>query len=317
MSINEFLSTTVTFFVVFSVILCLVVLLLTIYKQRIRMINAGVCDEEISVAYKKEYKNRKINKALNKISSVFSVALFSVFMCIFAISLYAQLSGNMFPISGMYNASVVMSGSMSKKHEKNTYLDENNLNNQFQVYDIIIIKELPDEKDLKLYDVVVYEIEETKVVHRIIGIEEPNEKHPDKRLFLLRGDASEYNDKALVSYDQMKAIYTGNAIPYFGVFILFFQSTLGYIALIVLLAYCIFVPMGEKSIRKAEYARLGFIDVLMGEDRTIYIEKLYKESVISRHISRVIYKKPIEREIIEPKSNKKITRDIKSNKYKI
>ena len=105
-------------------------------------------------------------------------------------------------------------------------------------------------KDLKLYDVVVYEVNGTLVVHRIIGIEEPNKNHPEERYFLLKGDASEYKDRYPVKYEQMKAIYKGETIPYIGVFILFFQSTLGYIAMAIILGYCIIIPLAEKELDK-------------------------------------------------------------------
>ena len=54
--------------------------------------------------------------------------------------------------------------------------------------------------ELELFDIVVYEYEDILIVHRIIGIEEPNEKYPDSRLFMLQGDANEYPDNMSVSY---------------------------------------------------------------------------------------------------------------------
>ena len=139
MNRNQFLSLCVSFFIIFTVALSLVLLLSTIYKQRIRMINAGICDDEIKDAYIKNKKHKKLNGIINKISTAFSYVLFSIFFCCFAFSLYAQVTDNYFPVSGMYNASVVLSGSMSEVHEKNGYIEENNLTDQFEVYDIVVI----------------------------------------------------------------------------------------------------------------------------------------------------------------------------------
>ena len=245
---NELLSLITSAIILLVVIFTFIFLLKVIFNQKIKMINGGLCDEELINEYKKE--NRKSYKVLNLFNAYFSAFLGVIFIGMFLISLYAQTTGNDFPISGIANARVVLSDSMSKKHETNTYLEENNLDNQFDKFDIILTYELPEEKDLKLYDVVVYEVNGTLVVHRIIGIEEPNKNHPEERYFLLKGDASEYKDRYPVKYEQMKAIYKGETIPYIGVFILFFQSTLGYIAMAIILGYCIIIPLAEKELDK-------------------------------------------------------------------
>lgn len=45
---------------------------------------------------------------------------------------------------------------MSQQNEANTYLKTNNLNNQFNTYDIIQIQKYKDVDQVKLYDVVAY-----------------------------------------------------------------------------------------------------------------------------------------------------------------
>ena len=54
------------------------------------------------------------------------------------------------PVGNLPVARVVQSDSMSFKNEENKYLFENNLNNQFETFDIILTYKLPEEKDLKL-----------------------------------------------------------------------------------------------------------------------------------------------------------------------
>ena len=75
---------------------------------------------------------------------------------------------------------------MSTKNEKNEYLFENDLNDQFDMFDIVITQPLPDEEELQLYDIVVYERDDMLVIHRIVEIEEPNEKHSERYLQTVR-----------------------------------------------------------------------------------------------------------------------------------
>ena len=98
------------------------------------------------------------------------------------------------------------------------------------------------------------------IVHRIVHIEEPNEKHPEERLFFLRGDASPTSDKDGVTYSQMRGIYKGKNIPYVGIVIVFFQSTLGYVAFGILLIYSIVTPVIEKLINDESKKRLEYLE---------------------------------------------------------
>ena len=232
-----------------------------IYKQKVKLIKHGIEDEELKKEYIKEHK--KSNIIINKIANGFSVFLCVLFCGVFFFSIYAQTTGNDFPVPGIKSAKVVQSGSMSEKRKENKYLFENNLNDQFDVFDIILTKELPGEFELKLYDIVVYEVDEMMIVHRIIAIEEPNERHPEERWFTLKGDANISQDRFPVKYEQMKAIYTGEYIPYCGAFIMFFQSTLGYLLIAVLLVYAIAAPYSQRALEKVTKARLieiGFIE---------------------------------------------------------
>ena len=58
---------------------------------------------------------------------------------------------------------------MSEKYENNTYLFANNLNNQLQLFDVVILHELPKEEDLKQH---LINLEERKKRdHRRLGKE--------------------------------------------------------------------------------------------------------------------------------------------------
>ena len=94
------------------------------------------------------------------------------------------------------------------------------------------------------------------VLHRIIGIEEPNEAHPNERHFLLQGDALERPDRFPVLYSQMRGIYRGESVPFIGSFILFMQSPAGWLCILLVVFALIATPILEKHIRQQEEERL-------------------------------------------------------------
>ena len=119
------------------------------------------------------------------------------------------------PANGIPSIKVVKTESMAKKNPKNEYLYENNLNDQFQAFDIVICHHLPAEEDLELYDVVIYKKDDIYIIHRIVGIEEPNEKHPNERRFLLQGDAVDNPDSFPALYAALpleKCGYSGEEL---------------------------------------------------------------------------------------------------------
>lgn len=254
---NELMTLVLGLIICFLVGGTIALFLRTIYKQRMILIKEGLVDEEI----RKEYKLEESigSKIIAKINVVLSTLITIIFLLCFAVSIYSKVYNNDFPVCGIANVRVVNSGSMSEVHDENDYLIENNLTNQFDKYDIILTYELPDEYDLKLYDIVVYEVNDILVVHRIIGIEEPNEKHPDCRYFLLKGDANEYGDKFPVLYSQMRAIYKGENIPFVGMVVTFMQSPLGFLSIIIIFLYCIIVPIYGKKMENAAKDRLRYL----------------------------------------------------------
>ena len=156
-----------------------------IVRSDVRSIEQGYQDDKIIDEYtqKKEEKKGTFGP-FQTVLLVFVVLALSVFGLTFFVKFQnPRVEGNM-PVPR-----VVLSGSMAYKNESNKYLQANGLDDQFETFDLIFTHELPGEFELELYDVVVYELRGELIVHRIIGIEEPNENHPDHRLFQLRGDA--------------------------------------------------------------------------------------------------------------------------------
>lgn len=252
-------------FEMYSLVVCLIVyvllvsvgalLVVTIYKQSIKLIKSGADDEILTKEYEKQKSKKKSGCALD---CVVSGLLCLVLLVAFAFSAYVSLSEDAY-FEEIPTFKVVNSSSMAKKNEKNTYLFENNLNNQFATFDMILTYKLPKEEDIQLYDIVVYEIDDILVVHRIVGIEEPNERHPDERWFTCQGDAISQTDRFPVRYSQMHAIYRNEKIPFVGSFVAFMQSPAGYICILLVVFAMICTPLMENKLNKEKQERLSKI----------------------------------------------------------
>ena len=233
-----------------------VVVITTLTKNALKLIRFGAEDQDIIKENLKAQKKKR--KASGKFDWVLSAFFCVVFSCVFGFSMYVNLAQDVY-FEDIPTLKVVNTNSMAKKLEKNKYLFENDLNNQFEALDLILLYKLPDETDLKLYDVVVYEVEDMLVVHRIVGIEEPNAKHPNERYFLLQGDAVENPDRFPVRYSQMCAIYSGKKLPFVGSFIIFMQSPAGWLCMILMLGATIATPIIDKKLKKAREARYALL----------------------------------------------------------
>lgn len=250
-----------TQFDLYVLILCFIVfillgglslfIILYITKLSVKLIRHGVEDEKIIAEYEKNKLKKKTGIIDYIVSGIFFLAVFAFF----SFSIFVNVQEDKY-FENIPTFKVVNTGSMSYKNEKNTYLTLNNLNDQFSTFDVILTYKLPDEEDLKLYDIVVYELNGVMVVHRIIGIEEPNDKHPDQRHFLLQGDANDSPDRYPVLYSQMKGIYKGQNIPFIGSLITFMQSPAGWICIFLIIGTMIGTPILESYFEKEKNKRL-------------------------------------------------------------
>lgn len=235
-------------------ILCLVVfvaltaffatLITCIVRLNIILIRGGLADGEIKKQLEKETKKTAVFRTLEKIISI-TLLVFAI--TVFFFSLDVKINEKE-PVERNV-IKVVKSPSMSKKDEFNKYLVENDLNDQIQMFDLIRVFPLPKESELKLYDIVVYEVDGQMVVHRIVDIKEPDGKHSERQ-FLLRGDANRYSDKFPVLYSQMRGIYTGKKVPYIGSFVVFMNSPAGWLCILLVVVVCIAYPLIEKKLKK-------------------------------------------------------------------
>ncbi len=241
--------------IVFILLTTLSIVCLTIItKLSLRLIRSGADDERILADYRK-----KRNKKQSKYTKFADYAVSGVVCLMFIIMLLGSLTIRFTENSHcgfLPTYRVVRTGSMAEKNSKNTYLSENNLDNQIQIFDLIRTEKLPDEMDLELYDIVVYEVDGVMVIHRIVEIEEPNSTHPDCRHFRLQGDAVDSPDRFPVIYEQMRAIYRGDRTPFIGSFILFMQSPAGWLCTLLIIFTIITTPILDKKLKNARDERL-------------------------------------------------------------
>ncbi len=264
------------FFLCLTVFIMLVsmfsILLTIVIKQRLRLIRGGLEDESLKTEY---LEQKKRSKKVSVSGCLVSLAVCFIYLAFFAFSLFVNIREDAY-YESIPTLKVVNTGSMSQKHPKNDYLAKYGLDDQFQAFDLIYVYKKPAEKDLRLYDVIVYESNGVQIVHRIVGIEEPNDKHPNERYFLCRGDAIEQNDYFPVYYSQIRAVYKNERIPFVGSFVMFMQSPAGWLCAALILFGVFGMPFLEKKLEREYLARLraiGFIKDGDGDEDSSSHEK--------------------------------------------
>lgn len=256
-------------FDVYVLVLCLIVfvsltalfsfMIYSLIKLTVRLVRSGVEDERITNEYNTVQK-RKRGCLSDTVDRVVSVVICCILFAFFIFSLYVNVAGA--PASdSVPTLSVVQSGSMAQKNPKNLYLYANDLNDQFRTFDIVLLYKLPPVEELKLYDVVLYEVDGVPVIHRIVGIYPPSEEHTEY-YFLLQGDAIENPDRFPVYYSQMRGIYRGEHIPFLGSFVAFMQSVAGYLCILLVIFGIVAIPIVEKKVNAVKRERLIAIGVI-------------------------------------------------------
>lgn len=286
----ELIALLVTVICLVSFSIVFTVLFRNYYKTNIDKLLTGeedidLIDNAISEAKRKKDKG---SKAFRISTRILGYAFFLVIIAFFGVSLYARFSGSLIPF-GDSTLVVIASGSMSERNERNTYLDEYNLNNQFNTYDIIGISKYDNESQVKLYDVVAYRSESgTTIVHRIISeaVEE------GERVFVTRGDSNPASDpgtyyEGYLHYDDILGYYNETRIQSLGIFVIFLQSNAGIIT-IVAIAYCLFMfDYYNTKYEKAIDIRTNQLIELMNYDLS---KPLSEEDVQLVYKQEVLYK---------------------------
>ena len=238
MSSTDIIALIVTIIGVASFATVVTILFRNYIRSSIKEIQAGHRDIEIVdlMIYELDPKVIKQRKASNLAKNIVYYAFLAVVIPLFGLSLYSRIKNNVTKFGDNF-VMVVASGSMSMKNEANDYLVLNNLNNQFQTYDMIVLTGVQSSSQLKLYDVVAYRNDRgINVIHRIIDIE-----YVDGEVrYITRGDANSATDNYHPRMKDVIGKYTNKKIPSIGIFIMFFQSYAG-IVTILSVVYCSFM----------------------------------------------------------------------------
>jgi len=224
----------------------------------------NILDDLIKYNHPKQKKKRKIVKA---IKNVIFYGLLIILIPFFVLSIISRIRGNVLSI-GDRAFLVVGSGSMSQRN--NTYLDENNLNNQFDTGDIIQIKRVKNSSDLKLYDVISFRNDKgINIIHRIIKINEDG-------TYITRGDSNLGSDTYNPKFSDVYGVYTNTRIQKVGYLVMFFKSNFG-IMTIVAVAYCIFmIDYFNKKSGERYDKRFNEIEKIVNDKNLDYAELYLK-----------------------------------------
>ena len=217
-------------------------------------------------------RKKKIVKTIN------SIAFYGLLLCIVPFFIFAIINktqGNI-TLFGDKGVLAVASGSMSQRNPVNDHLDKYNLNNQFNTFDLIVVEMVDSEDDLELYDVVTYVDDKGRlIIHRIIEIKEDVD---GETIYITRGDSNDVSDKP-ITFDRIKGEYIDFRIPFIGALILFFQSLIGIITIIVLIVCLFIVDKYNGILSKEKSARLKKLEFFDFEnfkkDESIFEELIY------------------------------------------
>lgn len=282
-----------THFQTYQFVLCLIVfvtltvlfsaLLGWIIRLNLRLIRLGANDDKIKAEYIKNQAKRP--SVLGKIVDRLVLCLCcAVLLITFAFSVGVSLNDGRI-VEGTTALKVVQSDSMSYINEKHPYVKPGDYDDQFDMFDLVTVSALPEESELKIGDIVVYEYNGVMIIHRIVGIEAPNSSHEDY-YFLLQGDANETADRFPVRYEQMKGLYTGQRLPMIGSFVMFMQSPAGWLCILLVVIAVIATPILEKKLKDASNARLALI--FAGKSTSILQQKREKRFIVERNTAKII-----------------------------
>ena len=192
-------------------------------KSFISEIDSGKCDLELleKTISSEQPKKEKIKKITGLIKPVIFYISMALVIPLLMFALINKIQGNVTMISSN-GVMVVASGSMSEKNKANDYLITNNLNNQFDTYDIIVIQKIENQNELDVYDVIAFRDEEGKhVIHRIIA----KEVIDGEIRYVTRGDSNNSNDSYKPTFEDVIGKYSNKLLfPTNGVAFMFIIS---------------------------------------------------------------------------------------------
>lgn len=276
----ELISLIITFVGVVSFAIVFTVLYRSYAKSTIQEISSGKRDIDLIdlALYEKEKANSKTTKVTKHIKNILFYGLLAIVIPIFVFSIINRFQGRTTMI-GDKGIMVVASGSMSEKHKNNDYLLENNLNNQFDTYDIIVLEEIKSPDDIEVYDVIAFKNDkDINIIHRVIDT-----KVVDGKLrFVTQGDANGEKDTYNPSFDDVIGRYTDAKVKSIGIFIIFFQSYSGMITIASLIFCLVMIDRYNLRIEQEQDSRLTHLGEIVSQVNDNDIDNIktsFKETI--------------------------------------
>lgn len=225
----------------------------------------------------------KYRAVARKLKQAFFYVAIAILIPFLVLSLYTKLSTGVAMIGGR-GVIVVASGSMSEKNPQNPNISAiSKYDNQFWTYDLIVLESVSSQSELKKYDVIAFTNDEgVNIIHRIVGFEGSG-----KNLrYVTSGDANNANDKYKPSFDDVIGRYTGERVPWIGVFVMFLQSYSGILTLAAIIYCLVMIEYVSEKIYKTQRARLDTLN-----DSIDFIrETTFDESLETRFVETVRFK---------------------------
>ena len=195
--------------------------------------------------------DNKKNKGIKKFIKIFNISISAILLiamiCVASLTIQKLILKEEIPNVFGYKILQVMSGSMS---------------GEFETGDTIIIKNINNEKDLKIGDVVTFKVKKnTLVTHRIVDIT----KVDDKLMYTTKGDANNIEDIEKISISDIEGVYVKKIIT-IGKIINFMQEPYGMIITFTVPIILIIVIINKEKIKE--------------EKRNIRREKRLKHEII-------------------------------------
>lgn len=259
----------------------------------------GKCDVDL---IEETIRDNKRNARLRtKVARVLKKILFGVVLAVLIplllIALYTKLTGGVAMING-HGVIAVASPSMSQKNSANPYLAD--INDQFDMYDIIMLEDVRSDGDLGMYDVIAYVNDEgVNIIHRIVGTENTS----SGLRYITRGDYNNTDDKYHPSVDDVLGKYTGDKVPFVGAFVIFLQSFSGIVTVLAVIYCLIMIESVGNAIYDAREERLLFLQESIDfGNETVQDDKLdysftetvyYKNYAYTFDENGLISKKPV------------------------
>lgn len=179
-----------------------------------------------------------------------------------AISIRAQ--GETFAI-GDSSFIVIKTGSMEEANPQNSYLAENNLDNQILTYSLIELKAVNDPSEMEVYDIYAFKADDTIYVHRLIDTLTGSN---GETRYIFRGDANTATAsfEASVGFEQIIGVYTGWNSFELGIFVNYAQSYIGIITFFLALILIGFYDILDAAIGKRIEAREAYLTQKIDQD---------------------------------------------------